>query len=101
MSKQKKYRVVSNEGVKCPRCNRPSQIREHIALTERQVRQPFYYSKWFSCFYPDCKTTVFMLDEFKVWNTNDKARKLKQHLEGLEERSRLQEEMSLFDGSPE
>ena len=68
MAKKKHYRVVGYDGVPCPRCGRPTQIREHPHIGEKQLRQPFYYSRWFNCINNKCKTTLYMLDEYKVFN---------------------------------
>jgi hypothetical protein len=66
--KKRKYVTVSEDGPPCPRCGRPMQVREHDRIRERQLRQPFYYSRWFRCMHKDCKTTIVHRDEFKVWN---------------------------------
>jgi hypothetical protein len=58
--------AVEGEGDPCPRCGRPMQIREHCRITEKQLRQPFYYSRWFLCCNPRCRTTLFMPERFKV-----------------------------------
>lgn len=76
--KRKKYKVVEEKGIPCPRCKVEMQVREHIAISEKQLNQPFYYSKWFCCVNSDCQTTLFMSDEFKVWNNNSKARRMKE-----------------------
>jgi hypothetical protein len=30
--------------------------------------RPFYYSRWFNCINPDCRTTLIMPERFKVFN---------------------------------
>ena len=73
MAKGKKWpipRIVGNDGEPCPRCGRLSEIREHKGITPKLLRQPFYFSRWFNCTHGDCRTTIFMLDEFKVYNDN-------------------------------
>ena len=41
--------VVTENGPACPRCGRPMQVREHDRIREKQLQQPFYYSRWFCC----------------------------------------------------
>jgi hypothetical protein len=45
------------------------EIREHDRIRAKHLRQPFYYRRWFRCMHNDCKTTLVMWDEFKVWNS--------------------------------
>jgi hypothetical protein len=71
-----KPRIVEGAGIDCPRCGKPTQIREHKQVTDKQLRQPFYYSRWFCCLNRKCRTTLVMMDEHKVWNENDAAKKL-------------------------
>jgi hypothetical protein len=51
-----------------PRCNKPTQIREHQRIGPKQLRRRFYFRRWFFCMNMDCRTTLIMRDEFKVWN---------------------------------
>ena len=75
MSKKKKtYIIVSENGPPCPRCRRHMQVREHDRIREKQLRQPFYYSRWFRCMHKGCKTTIVHREEFKVWNTAENCR---------------------------
>lgn len=53
------------------------QIREHDRLRQKQLRQPYYFRRWFYCAHPDCQTTTYMKDEFKVWNNNERGQRLK------------------------
>jgi hypothetical protein len=69
----RKYVIVSNDGPPCPRCRRPMEVREHDQIREKQLRQPYYYSRWFNCRHRDCRTTLCMWDEFKVWNDNQEG----------------------------
>jgi len=50
--KKRKYMIVSEDGPPCPRCGRPMQVREHDRIREKQLRQPFYYSRWFQQLQP-------------------------------------------------
>jgi hypothetical protein len=60
--------IIKGRGPGCPRCGRPTQIREHDRIRPKQLRQPFYYERWFYCTHKRCKTTLYMLDAYKVWN---------------------------------
>ena len=51
-------------------------MREHIEITDKQLNQPFYYTKWYYCINTKCKTKLIMSSEFKVWNNNQKSREL-------------------------
>lgn len=63
----------------------PAQEREHIEIGDKQLRQPFYYKKWWQCMNESCQTSTFMRDEFKVWNKNAAARDAKTLIEAHEE----------------
>lgn len=58
---------MRNDDVRC-RCGVLAQAREHRELTTKQLRQPYYFSRWFNCLNQSCKTTIFMKDEYKVVN---------------------------------
>ena len=60
--------VVPGRGDPCPRCGKATQIREHRAITERELRRPFYYARWFFCVNPRCRTTVILSDRYRVLN---------------------------------
>jgi hypothetical protein len=60
---------VPGEGIPCPRCGRPTQIREHSQITERHRRQAYYFTRWFRCMSGDCPTTLIMRAQFKVPGT--------------------------------
>jgi len=65
MSK-KNYKIIPGAGEICPRCKLATQIREHIEVTEKHLRQPFYYQRWFNCTNVKCPTTLIMPERFKV-----------------------------------
>ncbi len=77
MAKVKRYVVVDVAGIACPRCGRPTQVREHSEVTSRHKNQPFYYRRWFNCTAEDCQTTLIMRDEFKVWNSNPRGEEMR------------------------
>jgi hypothetical protein len=58
--------VVHDFGDPCPRCGVPMQIREHNGIGEKQLRQPFFYTRWFCCMNRRCKTTLVMPERYKV-----------------------------------
>jgi hypothetical protein len=60
--------VVPGSGDPCPRCGKATQIREHKSITDRELRQPFYYSRWFYCRNPRCRTTTIVPDRYRVFN---------------------------------
>lgn len=63
----RKCKIVPGDGDPCPRCGKPTQIREHHAVTPKQLEQPYYYSRWFNCTNPECKTTLIMPDQYRVY----------------------------------
>ena len=65
------------EGALCPRCGIKSQLRKHKEIKQKQLSQPFYYSQWNQCENPNCLTTTFMEDKYKVENKNEANRELK------------------------
>ena len=56
------------ESKPCPRCERLMQVRAHVAITEKQLRKPYYFSRWYCCVNNNCRTTLVMPEEFKVLN---------------------------------
>lgn len=78
MAKTKKYRVTG-VGIECPKCKRPTEMREHTSITDKHLRQPFYFTKWYYCQNQDCVVTTHMAEEFKVWNKNGAAKTLQNH----------------------
>jgi len=55
------------EGPPCPRCQHPTEVREHKAITAKELARPFYYSRWYNCANRNCRTTLIMPEEFKVF----------------------------------
>jgi hypothetical protein len=64
--KNSEYVVVPVAGIPCPRCGRPTQIREHARIGEKHLKQPYYFSRWFYCRHRDCRTKLIMREQFKV-----------------------------------
>jgi hypothetical protein len=60
--------VIPGDGNPCPRCGMPMEIREHNGIGHKQLRQPYYYTRWFYCTNKSCKTTLVMPERYKVMN---------------------------------
>ena len=58
--------MIGRNGIPCPRCGEPTEIREHVAITSKHLRQPYYSSRWFYCRNPKCRVTLHTIEEFKV-----------------------------------
>jgi hypothetical protein len=65
------YKVI--EQPKCPRCRGAVEVREHKSVTEKMLRQPFFYTRWYRCVNRECPTKNIMPKEFIVWNKNKAA----------------------------
>ena len=50
-----------------------TEVRGHKRVTEGMLRQPFYYSKWFYCTNRQCKTTLIMPPECRVFREDGKV----------------------------
>jgi hypothetical protein len=59
--------VMGLKGDNCPRCNRVTEVWEHEKITAKMKQQAFYYSRWFRCSNPRCKTTIITVDRYKVF----------------------------------
>jgi hypothetical protein len=66
--KASRHKVVGYDGPNCPRCGRFTEIREHREIRPKQLKQPFYYARWFYCVNTDCQTTLIMQDQYRVWS---------------------------------
>jgi hypothetical protein len=58
--------VVGKNGDPCPRCGCSTEIRQHKQVGAEQLRQPFYYSRWYYCANANCRTSMIMPEKFKV-----------------------------------
>ena len=59
-------------------------MREHKSITEKHLKQPFYYDRWYKCLNYNCKTTLIMLERHKVhreMKTEQKDKALVKRLE--------------------
>jgi hypothetical protein len=61
-----RFVVLGRDGVPCPRCGLPTEVRAHHEITEKQLRQPYYFSRWFYCRNPNCVVTSHMSEMYKV-----------------------------------
>jgi hypothetical protein len=57
---------LSADGPPCPRCKQPTEVREHIEVTAKELAQPYYYSRWYRCANSRCRTGLIMPHEFRV-----------------------------------
>jgi hypothetical protein len=64
-----KSKVIGKGGPPCPRCGKATQVRTHRSIRRKQLRQPYYYSRWFKCINKKCRTTLIMPPEYIVWNS--------------------------------
>jgi ribosomal protein S27E len=65
----KSYHTVPDaHGPPCPRCHRTMEVHEHDHIGEKQLRGPWYYSRWYCCVHSDCKTNIVHDARFKVIN---------------------------------
>lgn len=60
--------VISGDGKPCPRCGHVTQVRAHRIITAKLLRQPYYFSQWYFCINPNCRTTLIMDETYKVMN---------------------------------
>lgn len=64
----KTSKAVGKNGPPCPRCGRATQVRTHRSIGRKQLRQLYYYSRWFKCINNKCRTTLVVRPECIVWN---------------------------------
>jgi hypothetical protein len=85
MSRGKKYVILAEDGPPCPRCGRHMEVREHDRIRPKQLRKPYYFTRWFNCRHRDCRTTLVMDGRFKIYN-GEQARRLQAIREQLRPR---------------
>lgn len=96
MRKKNRPKVVAEGriGPPCPRCGQDTQVRVHPKITDKLLKQPFYYSEWYYCMNNRCKTSLLMPEKFKVFPDNPKSSN-----EGTAERlSAISEQLSPLGG---
>lgn len=59
--------IMGFNGTPCPRCKKPMQVREHVAITEKLLRQPSYLMRWYCCMNHKCRTTLVTPEEHRVY----------------------------------
>ena len=69
----KTSKAVGKNGPPCPRCGRATQVRTHRSIGRKQLRQLYYYSRWFKCINNKCRTTLVVRREYIVWNPPPEA----------------------------
>jgi hypothetical protein len=50
-------------------CGWKSERRIHKEITDKELRRPFYYSQWYNCTNPSCRTNIFMKEVDRVYNS--------------------------------
>jgi hypothetical protein len=78
--KKRRTVVIGDSGPSCPRCGRATKVITHAQIGPKQLRQPFYFERWFRCTHDDCITTNIMDEKYKRWNSNERARKLQMRI---------------------
>jgi len=73
MSKKKQGLDVHAGGPRCFRCGKWTMVYERVSPTPKMLAAPFYYRRFFRCVNKQCKTTLIMPDEFRVWNQDYRA----------------------------
>ena len=59
--------ITGNDGPPCPSCGKPTQIRKHKTIRARELKRPFYYSRWYFCVNSKCVTSTILPSEFRVF----------------------------------
>jgi len=59
--------TVSLNGDPCPRCHQPTEVHQHNRIKQKHLNQPYYYSRWFVCVNPKCRTEKIMLERYRVY----------------------------------
>jgi len=57
---------VTGYGPKCFRCGCKTLRFEHKRISEKMLKQPYYYTFWYCCINNNCKTTLIMPEQAKV-----------------------------------
>jgi len=65
--------LVDGVGDPCHRCGYPTEIHQHLVVTQKRLNQPFYYSRWFYCANKRCRTTLIMPEKFKIYRHNQET----------------------------
>ena len=85
MSKRINYKVLNN--INCKNCKKIAEKRTHKEITEKHLKQPYYFKEWDYC--RNCKH-VQHYEDMKVWNNNNKGKDLRNY----EERQRQEKHLS-------
>jgi uncharacterized protein with PIN domain len=59
----------------CKKCNLNMKEVTHKEITQKRLKQPFYFSKWYIC--PQCGW-MLNLEQDKIWNNNEYSHLLKE-----------------------
>jgi uncharacterized protein with PIN domain len=80
--KQKKFNNYKESDKRCRECGQCMIEISHKEIKEKQLKQPYYYSKWYKC--ENCRK-LFNFEKDIVWNKNNHA----EAIQFLEETSQL------------
>jgi hypothetical protein len=58
--------VMIGHGKPCEGCGKPTMLKKHAEITQKQLDQAFYYKQWRVCVNRKCKKTAIMDDEDRV-----------------------------------
>lgn len=72
--KRKNNGVSNGEGKRCELCGEISERPVHSKVTDTRLRQAYCYSEWYYFRNKDCPRSIFMDEQFKIFNKNDMGR---------------------------
>lgn len=94
------YKIVGSDGDPCPRCGQPTQIREHKTIRPRELRQPFYYWRWYYCTNRKCKTNTIVPPRFRVYR-DEAVSEADRRLVAIKEQLGMNDDDDHHIGSPD
>jgi hypothetical protein len=80
LKKRRRTVVLGSFGPGCPRCGRATKVIRHAQIGPKQLRQPFYFERWFRCTNNNCRTKNIMDPKYRRWNDNERARELQMRM---------------------
>ena len=86
--KHNKKNIYTSSNEICKKCGKIMLEVSHKEIKHKQLRQPFYYSKWYVC---ECNWRLNKESD-KVWNTNQYA----QYVRFKEEEQSLFSNLRIF-----
>lgn len=73
----------------CPNCQNILEERQHKLLKDKMLKQPYFYLRWYKCFY--CKKQ-YNFEKDKIFNNTKEYLKVRQQKEYLPTLSMLLDE---------